>query len=104
MYGRLIEVEGVDASTREESEGTIRDRVIPALKGMDGFAGFIFLVDEESGRARSIALWETQEAAEQAERQIKATREEVVRAAGGTIRSADLFEAPIVEVPAGVRP
>jgi hypothetical protein len=48
-------------------------------------------------------LWETQEAAEEAERQIKATREEVVRAAGGTIRSADLFEAPIVEVLAGVR-
>lgn len=103
MYGRLIEVEGVDASTREESEATIRDRVIPTLKGIDGFAGFIFLVDEEGGRARSIALWETQEAAEEAERQIKATREEVVRGSGGTIRSADLFEAPIVEVLSGVR-
>ena len=103
MYGRLIEVEGVDASTREESEATIRDRVIPALKGIDGFAGFIFLVDEEGGRARSIALWETQEAAEEAERQIKATREEVVRNSGGAIRSADLFEAPIVDVLSGVR-
>ena len=102
MFGRLIEVEGVDASTREESEATIRDRVIPALKGIDGFAGFIFLVDEEGGRARSIALWETQEAAEEAERQIKATREEVVRRSGGSIRSADLFEAPIVDVLSGV--
>ena len=103
MYARLVEVEGVDPSKREASEATVRDTVVPALKGMDGFAGFILLIDEESGRARSVALWETEEAAQEAERQIQAKREEAVRTAGGTIRSADLFEAPIVEVLAGAR-
>ena len=103
MYGRLVEIEGVDPSKREEAQGIIRERFIPGMKEIEGFAGFIFLVDEKSHRARSVVLWETQEGADEAERQFKAKREETVRGMGGTIRSVDLFEAPIVEVLAGVR-
>ena len=100
MYGRLVEIEGLDPSKREEALGIIRERIIPGLKEIDGFAGFISLVDEENHRARNVVLWETKEGAEDAERQFKAIREEAVR---GTVRSADLFEAAIVEVLAGVR-
>jgi hypothetical protein len=103
MYGRLVEIEGVDPSKREEILGQVRERIIPGLKEIEGFAGFISLVDEENRRARSIVLWETKDGADEAERQFSATREEMVRAMGGTVRSADLFEAPIVEVLAGVR-
>jgi hypothetical protein len=103
MYGRLVEVEGVDPSKRDEILGIIRERIIPGLQEIDGFAGFISLVDEDNRRARSIVLWETKEGAEEAERQFKAKREEVVRGVGGTVRSADLYEAPIVDVRAGVR-
>ena len=102
MFGRLIEIEGVDPSHRKEAEGVIRERIIPGMKEIDGFAGFIFLVDEENHRARSVVLWETQEGADEAERKFKAIREETVRGFGGTVRSADLFEAQIVEVLAGV--
>ena len=38
MYGRLIEIEGIDPSKRDEVEGIIRERVIPSLKELDGFA------------------------------------------------------------------
>jgi len=103
MYGRLIEVEGVDPSKREEVLGIIRERIIPGLKEIDGFAGFISLVDEENRRARSVVLWETKEGAEEGERQFASKREEIVRGIGGTVRSADLYEAPIVEIHAGVR-
>jgi hypothetical protein len=103
MYGRLVEVEGVDASKREEALGIIRERIIPGLKEIEGFAGFISLVDEENRRTRSVVLWETKEAAEEGERRFAAKREEVVRGIGGTVRSADLYEAPIVEVLTGVR-
>ncbi len=103
MYGRLIEVEGVDPSKREEVLGVIRERIIPGLKEIDGFAGFISLIDEENRRARSVVLWETKEGADEAERQFGPKREEIVRGIGGTVRSADLYEAPIVEVLAGVR-
>ena len=103
MYGRLVEIEGVDPSKREEVLGIIRERIIPGLKQIDGFAGFISLVDEENRRARSVVLWETMEGADEAERQFAAKREEIVRGMGGTVRSADLYEAPIVEVHTAVR-
>jgi hypothetical protein len=103
VFGRLIEMEGVDPSKREEVLEMIRERIIPGLKEIDGFGGFISLVDEENRRARSVTLWETKEGAEEAERRFKAIREETVRGMGGTVRSADLFEAPIVEVLAGAR-
>jgi heme-degrading monooxygenase HmoA len=102
MYGRLVEIEGVDPSKREEVLQTIRETVIPGLKEIDGFAGFISLVDEDNRRARSVVLWETRESADEAESRFKARREEMVRGMGGTVRSADLYEAAIVEVTAGV--
>jgi hypothetical protein len=103
MYGRLVEIEGVDPSKREEVLGIIRERIIPGLKEIDGFAGFISLVDEENRRARSVVLWETKQGADEAERQFAQKREEIVRGMGGTVRSADLYEAPIVEVLTGAR-
>jgi hypothetical protein len=103
MYGRLVEIDGVDPSKREEVLGIIRERILPGLKEIDGFAGFISLVDEQNRRARSVVLWETKEGADEAERQFAAKREEIVRGMGGTVRSADLYEAPIVEVHAGAR-
>ena len=102
MYGRLVEFEGLDPSKREETLAIIRERIIPGLKEIEGFAGFIALGDEANRRARSILLWETEEAAEEAERRFAPIRAETVRQFGGSVRSADLFEAPIVEVLAGV--
>ena len=66
--GRLVEVDGIDPSKRDEVLGILRERIIPGLKEIDGFAGFVTLVDDESGRARSVILWETRESADEAER------------------------------------
>ena len=103
MYGRLVEIEGIDPSKREETLGIVRERIIPGLSEIQGFAGFISLVDDTSRRTRSVVLFETKESAEEAERQFGPKREEIVRGFGGTVKSADLYEAPIVDVHAGVR-
>ena len=102
MYARLVEIENIDPSKREEALQNIRETVIPALKELEGFAGFISLADADNRRARSVVLWETRENAEEAERQMGSRREEMVSRLGATVRSADLYEAPIVEVSAGV--
>jgi hypothetical protein len=99
----LVEIEGVDPSKRDEVLGILRERIIPGLKEIEGFAGFISLVDGENRRARSVVLFETEEAAEEAERRFAPKREEIVRGMGGSVRSADLYEAPVVEVLAGTR-
>ena len=94
MYGRLVEIEGVDPSHREEILGILRERIIPGLKEFDGFAGFISLVDEEKHRARYVVLFETKEAAEEAERKFgRRFAKRPLAGMGGTVRSADLFEA-----------
>jgi hypothetical protein len=46
-------------------------------------------------------LWDTRESADEFERQWASRREEMVRGFGGTIRSAELYEAPLVDVTAG---
>ncbi len=102
MYARLVEIEGIDPSKREEAIQNLRERIIPALQELNGFAGFISLADGENSRARSIVLWESKEDAEEAERQMGSRREEMVRSMGATVRSADLYEAPIIEVRSGV--
>jgi heme-degrading monooxygenase HmoA len=103
MYGRLVEIEGIDPSKREEALGNMRDRVIPMLKEMDGFAGFIALADEDAKRARNVVLWESQESAEEAERKMATIREQMVTGMGATVRSADLYEALIVNVQEAAR-
>ena len=103
MYARLVEVEGVDMSRRDEIAGIMRDRIIPGLKEYDGFAGFISLVDEANRRGRTVILWESREAADAAEREFGPKREEIVRSVGGSVQSTDVYEAPIVEVLAGTR-
>ena len=102
MYGRLVEIEGIDPSHREEILGILRERIIPGLKEFDGFAGFISLVDEDQRRARNVVLWETRESADEAESKFGPIRNEIVSGMGGTVRSADLFEAALVEILAGV--
>jgi hypothetical protein len=101
MYGRLVEIEGIDASRRDEMIATIREQVIPSMKEAGGFTGFISLLDEQMSRTRNIVLWETRESADEFERQWAQRREEIVRGFGGTVRSAELYEAPLVEVKAG---
>jgi putative membrane protein len=103
MYGRLVEVDGFDPSKRDEVVGIMRERIVPGLKEIDGFAGFISLFDDDTRRARTVLLWETREGAEEAERRFGPKREEIVRGVGATVRSTDLFEAPIVEVLTGAR-
>jgi hypothetical protein len=103
MFGRLVEVDGVDPARRDEVLAIMRERIIPGMKEIDGFAGFVSLMDDETRRTRNVLLWETREGADEAERQFGPKRDEIVGEMGGTVTSTDLFEAPIVELLAGAR-
>jgi heme-degrading monooxygenase HmoA len=101
MYGRLVEIEGIDPSRREEAIRNVRENVLPALKSLDGFAGFVSLANEETRRVRSVVLWETREDAEAAEEQMKPRREQMAKEIGFTVKAADLYEVVVAEVPVG---
>jgi len=77
---------------------TMRETVIPMLRQYDGFASYIALYDEQNRRAKAVLLWETEEQAEAAEQELVERRRQLASGVGLTVESADLYEAPFVEL------
>jgi hypothetical protein len=102
MYARLVSFSGVDAEKREPAVEKMKNTVIPMLQGYDGFAGYISLYDEDNRRAKAIILWESKDAAETAEETLVDRRAKITAEVGIQVDSADLWEAPVVEL-AGAR-
>lgn len=98
MHARLIEFSGADPERREEAIERIRGTVLPMLRQYDGFAGYIALLDTENRRARAILLWETEEAAEEAEKELRERRRQLASGVGLTVESEDLYEVPVLEL------
>jgi hypothetical protein len=98
MYARVVSFSGADPSRRDEAIQTIRERVIPMLREYDGFAGYLGLYDAETGDAKGIVLWESQEAADAAEESLGERRRQMAGGIGLTVESAKLFEATVVEL------
>ena len=102
MYARVISFSGAAPDKREPALEMIRGTVIPMLQTYDGFAGYIALYDEENSRAQAIILWESKDAAESAEETLVERRQKMTSQVGISVESADLYEAPVVEL-AGAR-
>lgn len=100
MYARLVSFSGADPEKRERAIQTIRETVLPTLREYDGFAGYIGLYDEQNRRAKALLLWESKEAAEAAEETLVERRRQMAGGVGLTVESADLYEAPVVNLEA----
>jgi hypothetical protein len=98
MYARLISFSGADPARRDEAIETIRGTVIPMLRRFDGFAGYIALYDGANERARAIILWESEDTANEAEKQLVERRRQLASSVGLSVESADLYEVPVFEV------
>jgi hypothetical protein len=98
MYARLISFSGADPEKRQPAIEMIRGTVIPMLREYDGFAGYLGLYDEDNRRAKAIILWESKEAAESAEETLVERRAKMTQQVGISVESADLYEAPVVEL------
>jgi hypothetical protein len=98
MYARLITFSGADPDKRDAALEMIRGTVIPMLRNYDGYAGYISLYDEENSRAKAIILWESKDAAESAEETLVERRSKMTSEVGINVESADLYEAPVVDL------
>lgn len=61
MYARVTTV-NVKTDKIDEATELYRSSVVPAAKDRDGFRGILLLTDNSTGKALSIALWESEEA------------------------------------------
>jgi hypothetical protein len=100
MYARLVSFSGADPEKRERAIQTVQETVLPTLRQYDGFAGYISLYDADNRRGKVVLLWESKEAAEAAEPELSVRRAQIMSGLGFTVESADLYEAPIVELEA----
>jgi hypothetical protein len=98
MYARLISFSGADPEKRENAINTIRETVIPTLRGYDGFSGYIALYDDANRRAKALLLWDSAEAADAAEVELAERRRQIAGAMGLTVESADLYEVTVMEL------
>jgi hypothetical protein len=98
MYARLISFSGADPARRDEALTTITETVLPMLRQFDGFGGYLTLWDADRRRAKAVILWDTAEAADAAEPELVERRSRIAGSLGLTVESADLYEAPIVEI------
>ena len=98
MYARLISFSGAGPEKREQAIQTIRGTVLPMLREYEGFSGYIALYDEKNQRAKAVLLWESEETAEAAEKELEERRRQLASGVGLTVESADLYEAPVVEL------
>ena len=98
MYARLIEFSGADPEKRDLAIETMQGTVIPMLRGYDGYAGYISLYDADNRRAKAVLLWDSAESAEEAEKELAERRLKIAGSVGLTVESADLYEAPVVDL------
>jgi hypothetical protein len=98
MHARLVSFSGADPEKRENAINTIRETVIPTLRGYDGFSGYIALYDDQNRRAKAILIWDSAEAADAAEPELAERRRQVAGAMGLTVESADLYEVTVMEL------
>ena len=98
MYARVISFSGAGSDRREAALEMIRGTVVPMLQSYDGFAGYLFLYDEDNNRAQAIILWDSKDAAESAEETLVERRQKITSQVGITVESADLYEAPVLEL------
>jgi heme-degrading monooxygenase HmoA len=98
MYARVTTLEGppdkIDDATRH-----VREQTLPQLQQMDGFEGFVTLVDRQSGKQLAVALWESEEALRATEEAVSSMRSGVAEAAGATVAGVERYEVAVFEVP-----
>jgi heme-degrading monooxygenase HmoA len=91
MYVRIGTIEG-DAGKIDDAVAIINERVIPTLKGMEGFRALNFLADRSSGKLIGLAFWDSEAALEASVEGVNPLRDAVADSMGGKVTSAETYE------------
>ena len=91
MYASLTTVRGggpdVGVTARMAAES-----MLTWLRDFDGYKGLLVLADPESGTARIMTLWASEEALERSERGRAEVRHSMISAAGAQLESVERYE------------
>ncbi len=60
MYARVTTFQ-VEVSRLDEALEMTRSSILPVMQQQQGFKGVLTLVDRQTGKSKSVTLWETEE-------------------------------------------
>ena len=100
MHARITTMEASPERMDEAAEH-VRERMLPQLRQMDGFEGFVALGDRQSGKLLGVAFWASEEAMRASEEGVSSVRSDSAEAVGGTVSGVERYEVAVYEVPSG---
>lgn len=91
MHVRISTIQA-DPSRIDDGVAVINDKVVPTLKGIDGFRAANFMVDRSAGKLVGVAFWDSEEAMNASAAAVDPIRNVVADATGGKIVSVESYE------------
>jgi hypothetical protein len=83
MWARSTTIHA-QTSSIDDGIAHVRDTVMPALEGLDGFIGMSLLVDRPSGRCIATSAWETEDAMRASVESIRPIRDRAIEMFSGS--------------------
>lgn len=91
MYARISTIEG-DPGKLDDAIATINEKVLPTLKGVEGFRAANFLADRSTGKMVAVAFWDSAAALEGSVETVNPIRTAVADSLGGKVVGVESFE------------
>src|ERR687889_1419891 len=98
MHTRVTTLE-VPPDRMDDAKRHLQERVLPQLRRMEGFEGFVALGSRQSGKLQGVAFWESEQALRATDETVVPVREGVAEASGGTVVSVEEYEVFVNEAP-----
>jgi heme-degrading monooxygenase HmoA len=98
MHVRVTTLE-VPPDRMDDATRHVQERLLPQLRQMEGFKGFVALGSSQSGKVQGVAFWESEEALRATDEAVVPVREGAAEASGGTVVSVEEYEVFVNEAP-----
>jgi hypothetical protein len=91
MQARISTIEG-DAGKIDDAVKIINEKIMPALRALEGFTAANFLVDRSAGKLVAVAFYADEAALEGSGEAVGPMRNEVADAMGGKVVGVESYE------------
>jgi hypothetical protein len=98
MHVRVTTLE-VPPERIDDAKRHVKERVLPQLRQMEGFKGYVALGSSQSGKLQGVAFWESEQALRATDEAVVPVREGAAEATGGTVVSVEEYEVFVNEAP-----
>ena len=96
MFARVSILEGPGEGV-DQATTIARERLVPALREVDGFAGMLILADRSTGRSMGITLWESEQALRASEDAATGMRSQTADETSAQIVGVERYEVTLDE-------